>query len=160
MSIINALTPNYIAKTASKYGLEKLSQKILTRNYGEQFGKTSKSGLRAFSYMGKDNNQYIELIDKNFNSRGGSVISRYSDGTLKEVHKFSFNDGKTTNTSILRYPNPVSMRGGKKQDVKYVHYITEYGTGIKQRTGSWSICLPDGQKLIERNENHILDHLL
>lgn len=157
--VCNAFSPHNLARVASKCGSEGISTNILVSNYGKQFGKTSKSGLRAFSYKGKDNNQYITLIDKNFEKKALTILSRKSDGELGQVDRFFFNDEKTTHTFMRKYYPSNSWGHMDLPNVKIVHRIDEYGRGVERRTGLWSTILPNSEKTIVQNDNHILDYL-
>ena len=141
-----------------RYG--KTSNSILERNFGKQIGHTSKTGLRGFAGVWSDGSYRIEVIDKDFNRRSNTIIDRNKNGVLNSVQRTLFGDGKVINTRLSKYLNPFNLFGGPKQDVKYVHHISECGVGIKQRVGQWSTFLPSGKKFIDRNDGHILDYLI
>ena len=159
-AVSNAFSPYSMARVAHKLGMEETATRILESNFGKQFGRTSESGLRAFSYTNKEGVQHIELIDKDFRRRGCARITRYGDGRAAQFNRFLFNNGKTIQTNMIKYKNPITLLGAQPQDVKYSHFISESGPGIKQRVGDWSICLPGGKRIINRNDDHILDYMI
>ena len=160
MSLINSLSPNNIAKFAHRCGFEKISTKILENNFGKQYGKTSKSGLRAFCHKTREGEEFIELIDKNFNRRGFTIINRGENNTLKRVKRFIFDNGKTRETTLYKYTDIIHWGRRPHTDKKYVHHIDEYGSGIKQRVGHWEYLLPSRKTIIQRNDDHILDNIV
>ena len=158
---MNATSPYNMAKISHNLGMERTSTRILERNFGKQIGKTSETGLRAFSRKWSDGTTRIELIDKDFNRRGCTIYNKDKDGMIQSVQRFLFEGGKTRETVMHKIKNLIYLgREGTKDDVKYIHQINEYGTGIKQRVGEWSIYLPSKKMYIDRNDDHILDYLI
>lgn len=160
-AITNATSPYNMAKIAHNLGMERTSTRILERNFGKQIGKTSRTGLRAFSGKWSDGTTRIELIDKDFKRRGCSILYKNMDGTLQAVRKFMFDGGVTRETVMRKIKNLVYLGGeGPKDDIRYFHRINEHGAGIKQRIGEWSIDLPSKKINIDRNDGHILDYII
>ena len=160
-TVANVLSPYNMARVAHKLGLERTSTRILERNFGEQIGKTSQTGLRAFRGKWTDGTTRVEVIDKDFNRRGCTIYDKDKDGMIRSVQRFLFEDGKTKETIMRKIKNLIYLGSeGQKDDVKYIHFINERGSGIKQRVGKWSILLPSKKINIERNDDHILDYLI
>lgn len=160
-TVANVLSPYNMARVAHKLGMERTSTRILERNFGEQIGKTSQTGLRAFRGKWTDGTTRVEVIDKDFKRRHHTIFDRDTDGALQSVRRFTFEGGKIRETVMTKIKKLIYLGGeGPKDDIRYIHRINEHGTGIKQRIGEWSIDLPSKKINIERNDDHILDYLV
>ena len=158
--LVDSFSPYKMARIASKCGLKRTATKIMEHNFGKQIGKTSESGLRGFYGRWSDGSNRIEVVDKNFQRRSNTIVRRNENGILTSTERFLFNNDKTIHTIMIKSLNPVNLYGKVKHDVKYTHFIEEYGNNIEQRIGKWQLSLPEGKKIIERNEKNILDKII
>lgn len=123
-----------LARFVRDNGAEETAIKLLKRKYGEQIGRTSKTGKRAFKKTTSDGREVLTVLNKDY-FISGELIKKEIGSKHVNYEKLIYNyDG-----DVLVRTNVVKEKRGSKKPT-YFYHETRYDkdspkTAITQRQG-------------------------